>query len=496
VRHLVLEQGDQNRLASRMRLSKKSSVSTCRCFNATNNMAVLLVVAVSCGADTTLLGERQGVLHALDDLNDARNFKVRGLTLESDGTQSCDALCAKGSGSAILPGSPCISATKGSPVQTGNGDCAKKGAKGFCFCQVSQDETTALAETETWMRNNMHTQIETLHDFAERVEWNKLLLARSLRQSGAIAPRKYPVVVMAQFFNESHIIREWVDHYLWQGVDHFILIDNCDVCPADESNEILGSYIKNGQVTLIRDLGKHQQLDHYTKYSKPFLALAEWIMVVDMDEFVYARRGWPTIGDYLNSLSPAVVQLCVPWKVYGSSGQIEIPSSAVDAFTKRHPKAVHCKGIMRADATKGFEIHVHYLTDINAKYGHCINTANIKRECRQPLEGNETRNYNAYDLHLNHYAIQSLNWFKAVKMTRGSANTAVFDHIRNLDYFKKFDKPATMVDTELKDMRASAAAAATAAAVAVAEAPVEQPVTGRAMARWAVRWGMKRIGIE
>jgi hypothetical protein len=94
-------------------------------------------------------------------------------------------------------------------------------------------------------------------------------------------------------------------------VDHFILIDNCDVCPENESRDYLADYIEKGQVTLHRDLGKHAQTGHYTKYSKPFRALAEWIIAVDMDEFVYARRGYKLIGDYLMSLSPAVVQVCV-----------------------------------------------------------------------------------------------------------------------------------------------------------------------------------------
>jgi hypothetical protein len=55
---------------------------------------------------------------------------------------------------------------------------------------------------------------------------------------------------------------------------------------------------------------------------------------------------------------------------------------------------------------------------------------------------------------LNHYAIQSLDWFKAVKMTRGAADSANYDKIRDLTYFKRYDAPATVVDTELKDMKA------------------------------------------
>jgi hypothetical protein len=176
-----------------------------------------------------------------------------------------------------------------------------------------------------------------------------------------------------------------------------------------------------------------------------------------MDEFMYARRGYKLIGDYLMSLSPAVVQVCVPWKIYGSSGQIKIPKSAVDTFIARHKGCSHanCKSIIRAGAAGEYNIHVHGLNKVNKKYGTCINSASVRRKCDEPLEGRgEARDYSEHHLHLNHYDIQSLDWFKAVKMTRGAADSANYDKIRDLTYFKRYDAPATVVDTELKDMKA------------------------------------------
>jgi hypothetical protein len=46
---------------------------------------------------------------------------------------------------------------------------------------------------------------------------------------------------------------------------------------------------------------------------------------------------------------------------------------------------------------------------------------------------------NVSSLHINHYAIQSLDFFKRCKMTRGSAATIVNANVRNLGYFKSFD---------------------------------------------------------
>ena len=40
---------------------------------------------------------------------------------------------------------------------------------------------------------------------------------------------------------------------------------------------------------------------------------------------------------------------------------------------------------------------------------------------------------------MNHYAIQSFNWFMKVKATRGDINSANNDNVRNKEYFKQYD---------------------------------------------------------
>ena len=54
-------------------------------------------------------------------------------------------------------------------------------------------------------------------------------------------------------------------------------------------------------------------------------------------------------------------------------------------------------------------------------------------------------------LHLNHYMIQSRDWFMKVKATRGSAAVAYRENIRDEDYFKRLDRNE-MEDTELKQI--------------------------------------------
>jgi hypothetical protein len=55
-------------------------------------------------------------------------------------------------------------------------------------------------------------------------------------------------------------------------------------------------------------------------------------------------------------------------------------------------------------------------------------------------------------LQLNHYRIQSWEFYKNVKMTRGDVLNKKFDNVRTLKYFQMYDFN-DMKDTELKDKK-------------------------------------------
>ena len=51
-------------------------------------------------------------------------------------------------------------------------------------------------------------------------------------------------------------------------------------------------------------------------------------------------------------------------------------------------------------------------------------------------------------LHLNHYAIQSYDWFMRVKSTRGAADQLVNETVRNEAYFRRFDEHSNDIDDQ------------------------------------------------
>lgn len=260
------------------------------------------------------------------------------------------------------------------------------------------------------------------------------------------------------FKNESHGIREWVEHYINEGVDHFYLIDNGS---TDYYKKEIQEFIDSKLITIIRDDTKWAQKELYNKYFLPLKKESEWFLVVDLDEFVYARNGFETIADFLKSRSKFVGLIRIPWKIFGSSGLVKQPTKIVDSFVKRsrydglikpgmnRKKKSLGKVIVRNRFLK--KIHIH---SCDLYWGCLIINANgelLSNFYKHHQQISEEILQNSY-LQLNHYAIQSLEWFREVKSKRGAADGAAHEEVRNQKYFDDYDSRSNDIkDLELAD---------------------------------------------
>ena len=66
--------------------------------------------------------------------------------------------------------------------------------------------------------------------------------------------------VLAIMKNEAMNVREWLDHYLWLGVDRVFLIDNGS---DDNAIEIVDAHPQRARIELIVRPERHQQGQHY-----------------------------------------------------------------------------------------------------------------------------------------------------------------------------------------------------------------------------------------
>ena len=144
----------------------------------------------------------------------------------------------------------------------------------------------------------------------------------------------YKISVLAMFKNETTIIKDWVEHYLNEGIEHFYLIDNGSTDDYYEKIKIYNKYI-----TLTKDptrLPKGTQTYLFNKiYLQKIKSESEWIIFCDIDEYIYARNGNNQIMDALNKLPRNVEKIWLPWKCFGSNGNKNQPDNIIKYFTKR-----------------------------------------------------------------------------------------------------------------------------------------------------------------
>ena len=247
---------------------------------------------------------------------------------------------------------------------------------------------------------------------------------------------KYHLTIGAIFKNESHILDEWISHYIEEGVEHFYLIDNGS---TDDYTKTIEKY--SDVITLFKDDRKHMQIDHYNNYFLPIKDESEWMMIVDLDEFAYSKNEFNKISDYLKSLNNNISTVSMPWKMFGSSNYIDQPKSVIDSFLYRFHQCrfhyVHQKQILRTKDIIRFIVHTHEVNGIKTRSNGSLF---IKTESPELMTIDETNSFlDKSSIHINHYAIQSYNWFNSVKCTRGDVNGGAADNIRTEEYFRRYD---------------------------------------------------------
>lgn len=237
----------------------------------------------------------------------------------------------------------------------------------------------------------------------------------------------YFLCVYSIFKNEAHIFKEWLEHYIREGIEHFYLIDNGS---DDNYMDVIKPFMD--KITLFHDTekGAYVQGPIYQRNIYPKFNETEWIICVDLDEFMYAKNG--TLADELKKNEYLDVgQIMVPWKLYGSSGHIKQPKSVVNSFLYRKKLTYFTHGkyktIGRTKAIKDID-GVHWYEHIKEGY------RTIKYKDQNEMTEEEQKKL---PFQLNHYIIQSWEWFKNNKMSRIVMNSD--SAVRDENYFKEWD---------------------------------------------------------
>lgn len=229
--------------------------------------------------------------------------------------------------------------------------------------------------------------------------------------------------VGAIFKNEERALKEWIEHYLYHGAEHFYLIDDNS---TDLSVSVLQPYAEKGIVTLFREdhpyyLGRQHVL--YNKYILPHIEETHWLLMVDLDEFVWSPR---TINlcDVLTNLDH-IAQIQIMHTVFGSNGHVDNPSDGlVASYTRRAiDSPTNNPGNLK-----------YFVNSTNAIYS----SLGVHSAAFIAKEGKGAPYYimNETFFVLNHYCCQSREFWRTTKCTRGDADSY---RVRTMEEFETFD---------------------------------------------------------
>ena len=271
------------------------------------------------------------------------------------------------------------------------------------------------------------------------------------------------LAIVSMFKDEAATIKEWIIHHKLEGVQEFILLNNGSTDNSPEIAKQLGCQV----IDCPEKHAQEKYLNHFASQKVGFVK-SDWIMLIDIDEFVYARKQYEKITDYLSELDSSIDGVRLTFKMFGSSSSITQPASIVDEYVFRGkdnqnlppPQHWNYKTIFRnkinADMPRICYVHAPeplgshiYPIDIDQGSDRHI-VSHGRQYCEKCLDIKESEKY----LALNHYSIQSKENYYFVRSRKGDVNIKAWEenNIRNYEFFKNRDH-RDVSDTELRVKR-------------------------------------------
>ncbi len=146
-------------------------------------------------------------------------------------------------------------------------------------------------------------------------------------------------VIVGCMKNEAPYILEWIAYHRAMGVDNFLIYTNaCD----DGTTELL-DHLQEMGIVQHRDnndwKGKSPQ-QHALNQSltEPVIKNAEWIIHIDVDEFINVRTGNGTLEDLFKATRGAT-NIAMTWRLFGHNGVHQLKDAfVIEQFDSCAPK--------------------------------------------------------------------------------------------------------------------------------------------------------------
>ncbi|MCB1109819.1 MAG: glycosyltransferase family 92 protein [Chlamydiia bacterium] len=187
--------------------------------------------------------------------------------------------------------------------------------------------------------------------------------------------KSHKLAVGSIFRNEAPYLKEWIDHHIQLGVTHFFLYNNES---TDSYQDILKPYVDQGIVTLIdwesteahaiHGFGEFTfvpyQLGAYQDCIQRAKGVAEWIAIIDIDEYLVPNMSPKAFFALLDTEKKEKTgSLQIHWKVFGTSGVYalkegeKLTEKLIHRATEDHPWNAQVKCLHQPKAVRRCLVH-------------------------------------------------------------------------------------------------------------------------------------------
>jgi hypothetical protein len=134
--------------------------------------------------------------------------------------------------------------------------------------------------------------------------------------------------------NEGAFLLEWLAHHKAVGFTDFLVFSNdCD----DGTDTMLDRLDALGELTHLRNDPPHEGGIQWTALKRadkhPLVKAADWVLALDIDEFVNIHTGDHTLPDLLNAL-PDASAITLTWRLFGNDGIVQYKDKPItEQFT-------------------------------------------------------------------------------------------------------------------------------------------------------------------
>ncbi|GHC10162.1 hypothetical protein GCM10007291_03280 [Gemmobacter nanjingensis] len=142
--------------------------------------------------------------------------------------------------------------------------------------------------------------------------------------------------------NEGAFLLEWLAHHRAVGFTDFLVFSNdCE----DGTDAMLDRLHALGWLTHVRNPGPWEEGPQWAALKAadrhPLKAQADWVMFLDVDEFVNIHTGDRTLSALLAAL-PEATAIPLTWRMFGNCGVIgPLEGRVTESFTHAAPAVLH-----------------------------------------------------------------------------------------------------------------------------------------------------------